>query len=197
LLQGANPWSDMAASKALDIVGKYIERGVADATDCEARDNLMWGATLAGIAFGNSGTHLPHAMSYGITHFMSDITTDGYEVDSPFVPHGFSVVVNAPSIFRYMAEAAPKRHLQAADYLGADIVDATLDDAGEIVANRIIELMKVTSTPNGLSGVGFNLEDVKAMAASSIRQTRAINNAPKVANQSDLESIYADAISYW
>ncbi len=197
LLQGANPWSDMAASKALDIVGKYIERGVADATDSEARDNLMWGATLAGMAFGNSGTHLPHAMSYGVTHLMSDITTGGYQVESPFVPHGFSVVVNAPSIFRYLAEGAPERHLEAANYLGADLVDSTADDAGEIVASRIIELMKGTSAPNGLSGVGFSSNDVKAMAASSIRQSRAIANAPKVANQADMESIYADAISYW
>ena len=27
LLQGANPWSDLAASKALEIVGQYLVRG--------------------------------------------------------------------------------------------------------------------------------------------------------------------------
>ena len=197
LLQGANPWSDMAASKALDIVGKYLVRGVADADDTEARDNLMWGATLAGMAFGNSGTHLPHAMSYGITHLMSDITTDGYSVASPFVPHGFSVVVTAPSIFRYLAEGAPRRHLEAASYMGANTQGAAPDDAGEIVANRIIELMKNTAAPNGLNAVGFGLKDVKAMSKSSIRQSRAIANAPKVANLADMESIYTDAITYW
>ena len=197
LLQGANPWSDMAATKAMTIVGKYLERGVADAKDSEARDNLMWGATLAGMAFGNSGTHLPHAMSYGVTHLMDDITTEGYSVPSPFVPHGFSVVVNAPAILRYMADAAPVRHLEAAAYLGADLNGAANDDAGEVISKRIIELMKDTSAPNGLTGVGFGLDDVKAMANSSIRQTRAIANAPKVANLSDLESIYTDAISYW
>lgn len=197
LLQGANPWSDMAATKALEIVGEYLVRGVADASDSEARDNLMWGATLAGMAFGNSGTHLPHAMSYGVTHLMSNITTEGYPVESPFVPHGFSVVVNAPAIARYMADGAPQRHLDAASYLGADLRGAANVDAGEIVSNRIIDLMKGTSAPNGLSGVGFDFSDVKAMASSSIRQTRAIANAPKVANLSDLESIYTDAISYW
>ena len=197
LLQGANPWSDMAASKALEIVGKYLQRGVTDANDTQARDSLMWAATLAGMAFGNSGTHLPHAMSYGVTHLMSNITTKGYEVESPFVPHGFSVVVNAPAIFEYMAEAAPQRHLQAANFLGADLKGAAADDAGEIVSNRIIDLMKGTSAPNGLSGVGFSKGDVKAMAQSSIRQTRAIANAPKVANLNDLESIYTQAISYW
>lgn len=197
LLQGANPWSDLAAVKALEVVGKYLVRGVTDASDGEAREQLMWGATLAGMAFGNSGTHLPHAMSYGVTHLMSEITTKDYAVESPFVPHGLSVVVNAPAICRYMADAAPQRHLQAARYLGAELKDAAADDAGEIISNRIIDLMKATSAPNGLSGVGFDHSDVKAMAKSSIRQSRAIANAPKIANLDDLESIYSDAMRYW
>ena len=197
LLQGANPWSDMSARKALEIVGVYLDRGVNDASDSEARDNLMWGATLAGMAFGNSGTHLPHAMSYGVTHLMRDITTQGYPVASPFIPHGISVVVNAPAIFQYLAEGAPERHLEAAGFLSADTVDATPEDAGEIVSKRIIQMMQQTGVPNGLSGVGFGESDVKALAESSIRQTRAINNAPKVANQSDMESIYRTAVNYW
>ena len=197
LLQGANPWSDMSARRALEIVGTYLDRGVNDASDNEARDNLMWGATLAGMAFGNSGTHLPHAMSYGVTHLMHDITTEGYPVASPFIPHGISVVVNAPAIFLYLAEGAPERHLEAAGFLSADTRDATPEDAGEIVSKRIIEMMRQTGVPNGLSGVGFAESDVKTLAASSIRQTRAINNAPKVANLSDMESIYRAAVSYW
>lgn len=197
LLQGANPWSDMSARRALEIVGEYLDRGVNDSSDSEARDNLMWGATLAGMAFGNSGTHLPHAMSYGITHLMHDITTDGYPVASPFVPHGISVVVNAPAIFQYLAEGAPQRHLEAAQFLGADAVGATPIDSGEIVSKRIVQMMQKTGVPNGLSGVGFGTDDVKALAESSMRQTRAINNAPKVANQSDMESIYSNSISYW
>lgn len=197
LLQGANPWSDMSARTALEIAGAYLDRGVNDASDSEARDNLMWGATLAGMAFGNSGTHLPHAMSYGVTHLMHDITTEGYPVASPFIPHGISVVVNAPAIFKYLAEGAPARHLEAAQFLGADAASAMPGEAGEVVSERIVQLMRQTGVPNGLSGVGFGIDDVRALAASSIRQTRAINNAPKVANQTDMESIYSNSISYW
>jgi len=197
LLQGANPWSDMSARRALEIVGEFLVRGVNDQTDQEARNNLMWGATLAGMAFGNSGTHLPHAMSYGVTHLMHDVKTDGYPVDSPFIPHGISVMVNAPAIFRYLAEGAPERHLEAARFLAADTRGAGPDDAGEIVAKRLVDLMRNTHAPNGLQGVGFGPADVSALAASSIRQTRAINNAPKVANQTDIETIYSNSVSYW
>ncbi len=197
LTQGANPWSDMAAVEALKIAGEYLVRGVADANDQEARDQLMWGASLAGMAFGNTGTHLPHALSYGVTHLMHDITTEGYDMKSPFVPHGISVIVTAPATFRYTAEAAPERHLEAAGFLQADQRGASNADAGEVVANRIIELMRETHIPNGLSGVGFAETDVAWLTDSSIRQGRAIANAPRESNRVDLENIYRDAISYW
>lgn len=196
-IQGANPFSDIAAREAMTIVGKYLERGVNDATDTQARDQLMWGATLAGIAFGNSGTHLPHAMSYGITHLMKDITTEGYPVKTPFVPHGISVIVNAPSIFRYTAEATPERHLEGARLLRADDKGATSDDAGEVLANRLVELMKATHMPNGLKGVGFDQSHIEALANSSVRQGRAIANAPRDSNLVDLQNMYRGALSYW
>jgi hydroxyacid-oxoacid transhydrogenase len=197
MIQGANPWSDLSAREALRIAGKYLARGVADASDSEARGNLMWAATLAGMAFGNAGTHLPHALSYGVTHLMDDVTTDGYPVASPFVPHGISVIVNAPSVFRHCAEGAPERHLEAAQCLGFDISDAGLGDAGEVVASRLIELMRSTDMPNGLGGVGFSKYDAKRLAASAIRQGRAIANGPRETNQNDIETIYERAVSYW
>jgi len=196
LIQGANPWSDLAARKALEIVGEYLERGVNNADDLEARDQLMWGASLAGMAFGNSGTHLGHALSYGVTHLMQDVTTDGYTVKSPFVPHGISVAVSAPAIFRYTAEAAPDRHFEAAAYLQSDLNGASPEDSGEALATRLIELMRKTGVPNGLSGVGFALEDVPALAASSSRQIRAIANSPRETNLVDIENIYSAAMSY-
>ena len=196
LIQGANPWSDLAAPRALEIAGSYLERGVAGADDREARDQLMWGASLAGMAFGNSGTHLGHALSYGVTHLMRDVTTDGYAVGAPFVPHGISVIVSAPSIFRYTAEGAPERHFEAAGFLGCDLRGATPADAGELLAGRLVGLMKNTGAPNGLSGVGFGADDVAALAKSSARQARAIANAPRETNLVDIENIYAAALRY-
>ena len=57
--QGANPWSDLGCAEALRLIGAFLERGVLDAADTEARHQLMWASTLAGIAFGNAG--LPRA----------------------------------------------------------------------------------------------------------------------------------------
>ena len=196
-IQGANPFSDLVAREAMGIVDAHLVRGVSDASDAEARDALMWGASLAGIAFGNSGTHLPHAMSYGVTHLMADVSTPGYPVAAPFVPHGISVIVNAPSIFRYTAAGAPERHLEAAGFLGADASGATPDDAGEVLATRLVALMRDTGMPNGLSGIGFDASSVRALAESSARQKRAIANAPRESNLVDMENMYRGALAYW
>jgi alcohol dehydrogenase class IV len=196
-IQGANPWSDLHAREALRIVGEYLPRGVADVSDHEARDRLMWAASLAGVAFGNCGTHLPHALSYAITNLMRDVETRDYPVPPPFVPHGISVIVNSPSVFRFTASAAPERHLQAARCLGADVRDATPDDAGEVVAERIINLMQAAEMPNGIGGIGFGVDDADSLADSAARQGRAIANAPRETSRDDIAKIFADAVSYW
>jgi len=203
-VQGANPWSDIHALEALSIMDKYFERGVKDASDIEARGQLMWGATLAGMAFGNSGTHLPHAFSYGVSHLNSEYRATQYamgnEMRGPkgaFVPHGIAVIVNSPSVFRYIADSSPERHLEAARSLGGECRDAGADDAGEVVSKRIIELMRAVDMPNGLSGLGFSKADAPALAESAIRQGRAIANAPKQIAAADVQSIFEGAVSYW
>ena len=197
MIQGANPWSDLHAREALRVIDACLERGVADADDHEARDRLMWAASLAGMAFGNCGTHLPHAFSYGVTHLMHDVVTEDYPVPSPFVPHGISVILTSPSVFRFTAEGAPERHLEAADCLGADLRDATPDDAGEVVAGRIVGLMRATGIPNGLEEVGFTADDAQALAESAFLQKRAIGNAPKETTQDDGVAIFRAAMRYW
>ena len=87
--------------------------------------------------------------------------------------------------------------MEAANFLAADSKGATQDDAGEVLSNRLIELMRDTNVPNGLSGVGFDKSHIKILAESSARQKRAIANAPRESNLTDLENMYSGALSYW
>ena len=109
--QGANPWSDVGCGEALRLLGKYFSRAVKDATDTEARSQVMWAATLAGIAFGNAGVHVPHAMSYAVAGLVREFRPSGYPQARAIVPHGMSVIVNAPAVFRFTASESPARHL--------------------------------------------------------------------------------------
>ncbi len=197
LSQGANPWSDIGCREALRLVGHYLVRAVTDASDDEARGQLMWAATLAGIAFGNAGVHLPHGMSYSVAGLVKDFRPEGYPNEEAMVPHGMSVIVNAPSVFRHTAAFQRERHLEAAALLGADAKGAAAEDAGEVLAGRIIEMMRATDMPNGIGGVGYGSADIPALIEGAFLQQRLLQNAPCNVEKESLSDLYKHALSYW
>jgi alcohol dehydrogenase class IV len=192
--QGANPWSDLGSLEALRIGGRFLVRAVRDAADAEARERLMWAATLAGVAFGNAGVHVPHAMAYAVAGLVRDYRMEGYPDDEPMVPHGVSVVVNAPSVFRWTAPACPERHLEAAACLGADVRGATNDDAAEILATTIERLMRDARVPVGLRAIGYGDADVPALVSGTIVQRRLLDNAPRAVDEAALDALFRGAI---
>jgi alcohol dehydrogenase class IV len=195
--QGANPFSDALAGEALRSVGKFLVRAVKDASDIEARTEMMFAATQAGIAFNAAGCHLPHGLSYSVSGLTRDFHLDGYPAHKSLVPHGMAVVLNNPSVWRFTAPCSPQRHLHGAACLGAETRDALPEDAGEALAERVVEMMRATGMPNGLSDLGFTLADVDALATGSEPQYRVIRNAPKEVAREDLKNLFRAAMRYW
>jgi hydroxyacid-oxoacid transhydrogenase len=195
--QGANPWSDLGCSEALRVLGRNLEPAVRDASDSEAREQMMWAATLAGIAFGNAGVHAPHGMAYAVAGLVRDFHPSGYPPDEPLVPHGMSVIVNAPAVFRFTAPASPQRHTEAARLLGADTRDAGPDDAGEVLATELIRIMRAVGMPNGLSGVGYTDHDIAALTEGAYPQQRLLQNAPREMSKPVLADLFGHAMRYW
>lgn len=195
--QGANPISDIWAAKAIEMVAANIVRAIADPEDEEARGQMLLAATFAGIGFGNAGVHLPHGMSYPVSGTVRDYRPAGYPADHPIVPHGMSVILNAPAVFRFTAPASPERHLRAAALMGADTRGATPEDAGEVLADAIVALMRRTGMPNGLSAVGFGSSDVDDLVAGTLPQHRVTKLSPRPAGEAELRDLFLDAVSYW
>ncbi|TAN47480.1 MAG: iron-containing alcohol dehydrogenase, partial [Rhodospirillales bacterium] len=192
--QGANPWSDMGSLEAIRLGGRYLVRAVTDSSDAEAREGLMYAATLAGIAFGNSGVHLPHAMSYAVAGLCHSFTAAGYENTPPMVPHGISVVLNAPSAFRFTAPACLERHLDCARALGGDIGGL---EAGEALARTLSGLMRACGLPNGLGALGYGEKDLDALAKGAATQPRLLNNSPRAVGEPELRAIFKGALQLW
>jgi hydroxyacid-oxoacid transhydrogenase len=188
--QGANPWSDLGCREAMALIGRYLVRAVTDAEDAEARHHMMWAATLAGIAFGNAGVHVPHAMAYAVAGRVRDYVPFGYPVpaDLPgLVPHGFAVAVNAPAAFQFLAHTSPERHREAARLLGSE---ADLDEA-------VADVMRDVGTPNGIEGVGYSLDDVYDLVAGAAPQRRLLDNAPMPVHEAELETLFRNALRCW
>ena len=195
--QGSNPISDLWAMESLRMVREYLPRAVADPDD-EARGQMLLAASFAGIGFGNAGVHLPHGMSYPVAGMVRDFTPEGYGSDHPMVPHGIAVIVNAPAVFRFTATASPRRHLAAAEALGASPTSAAAEsDAGAVLADTIIELMQRLNMPGGLAPLGYGSGDIPALVAGTLPQHRVTKLSPRPAGEEELSALFEDAMRYW
>ncbi len=200
--QGSNPISDIWSLEAMRIVARYLVRAVEDPSDEEARANMLLAASYAGIGFGNAGVHLPHGMSYPVSGNVKSYRAPGYfqgpGEKHPLVPHGFSVILNAPAVFRFTACARPDRHLEAAAALGATNVErAHAQDAGEILADRITWFMQRLKTPNGLREIGYNSSDIPTLVEGTIPQHRVTKLSPRAAGPEDLGKLFEESMIAW
>ena len=196
--QGSNPISDLWSLEALRLTAQYIRRAVADPADDEARASMLLASSYAGIGFGNAGVHLPHGMSYPVAGLVRTFRAPGYEaVDHAMVPHGISVILNAPAVFRFTAGASPERHLKAAGILGADIHRADPADAGRILSDQLTRLMQDLHMPNGLKALGYGTSDIPALVEGTLPQHRVTKLSPRPAGPDDLATLFENAMTAW
>ncbi len=195
--QGANPISDIWSARAVELVARHLTRALADPADDEARGAMLLAATYAGIGFGNAGVHLPHAMAYPVAGMVRDYRPPGYPADHAMVPHGMSVVLTAPAAFRFTAAADPARHLYAAGLLGAPVAGARAVDAGDLLADALLALMRQTGMPNGLSAVGYGPADIPRLVAGTLPQTRLTKLAPRPATADDFAQLFLTSMQLW
>lgn len=201
--QGANPISDIFSLQALRSTVKYLPRAVADPDDFEAQSNMLLAATLAGVGFGNAGVHLCHGMSYPISSQNPGYKHKGYQVDMPIIPHGVSVAVSAPAVFKFTGASNPERHLAAAECFGVDISQVKKESAGEVLSEALANfLVKLGDQPRGLKALGFGREHIDGLVEGTMPQARVLMLAPNLemqnvdAEREQLRGLFEEAMEY-
>jgi hydroxyacid-oxoacid transhydrogenase len=136
-------------------------------------------------------------MSYPVSGHVKRYQAAGYPADHPLVPHGMSVILNAPAVFQFTASADPQRHLRAAAALGCDVTHARAADAGRLLSDRIVWFMQRLKMPNGLSAVGYSTGDIPALVEGTLPQHRVTKLAPCPATADDLAMLFERAMTCW
>ncbi|KAI9796435.1 MAG: hypothetical protein M1835_004100 [Candelina submexicana] len=200
--QGANPISDIFSLQALRSTVQYLPRAVSDPDDFEAQSQMLLAATLAGVGFGNAGVHLCHGMSYPISGQNPGYTHPGYVTNKPIIPHGVSVAVTAPSVFRFTGASNPERHLAAAEAFGVDVSNVPRSSAGEVLGEALAQfLVKLGDQPRGLKALGFSRGHVDGLVEGTLPQKRVLMLAPNLSaevseEREQLRSLFEDAMEY-
>lgn len=86
----ANPYSDLLAKDAMKRVVSNLPVAYENGDDLEARTELAWANTLAGMTETYTGVIANHAIEHGIS---------GYY---PSIPHGFGLCITGPYLFEHI-----------------------------------------------------------------------------------------------
>ena len=141
-------------------------------------------------------------MSYPISGQNPGYKHAGYEVDSPIIPHGVSVAVSAPAVFRFTGASNPERHLAAAEAFGVDITNVKREDAGEVLAEALTNfLAELGDQPKGLKDLGFGREHIDDLVEGTIPQARVLMLAPGLrteleAEREQLRNLFDEAMTH-
>jgi alcohol dehydrogenase class IV len=186
--QRANPFSDEFARNAMRLIAPNLRRAYADAAkgggerDEEAREAMMRGATLAGLAFSNASVALVHGMSRPIgAHF--------------HVPHGLSNAMLLPAVTRFGLQAALPRYAEAARVMGI----AGDGEGDQSAAVRLVEELEALNHElNVPTPAAYGIDAARwdglleTMAAQALASGSPANN-PRVPDAAEIVALYREA----
>ncbi|HCP96663.1 iron-containing alcohol dehydrogenase [Pseudoalteromonas sp. K222D] len=114
----ANSYSDCQAIAAIKLIAPNLRKVYNDGSDEQAREAMMLGSTLAGVAFSSASVALVHGMSRPIGAFFH-------------VPHGLSNAMLLPSVTAFSIAAAPARYADCARAMGIATTQDSNDQANQ------------------------------------------------------------------
>tara|TARA_E500000178_G_C16990341_1_gene740461 strand:- start:798 stop:1934 length:1137 start_codon:yes stop_codon:yes gene_type:complete len=177
----ANLFSDTQAISAMKLIAPNIRAAFKNGKDKEAREKLMIGATLAGIAFSNSSVALVHGMSRPIGAFYH-------------VPHGLSNAMLLPTVTKFSIPSAKEKYADCARAMGIAKANDNDNDATKKLINELIKLNIDLQVPT-LKDFGVNEEDflnnLETMAVQAIASGSPGNN-PIVPSQDEVILLYKE-----
>lgn len=141
-------------------------------------------------------------MSYPVSGQNPGYKHAGYQVSSPIIPHGVSVAVSAPAVFRFTGASNPERHLAAAEAFGVDISNVKKESAGEVLADALTKfLADLGDQPAGLKDLGFTNAHLDDLVEGTIPQARVLKLAPGLAEElgeekQQLRALFEDAMTH-
>jgi hydroxyacid-oxoacid transhydrogenase len=112
-------------------------------------------------------------------------------------PHGLSVVVTAPAVFKFTSPMCPERHLEAAELLGANVTGVKLEDAGNALSDTIRQYMSDMDVEDGLQALGYSTEDIPALVKGTLPQDRVTKLSPRKFTEEHLSYIFEDSMTVY
>ena len=174
-----NPISDALAKKALALLGRNIKEAVNNPENKKARESMLLGSMLAGMAFANAPCAAVHALAYPI----------GAKFH---VPHGLSNSLVLPEVLKFNSKNVANLYCEIASDCLPDLEGKknNIDNFITGIEQLIIDL----KIPRKLKDVGIKQNDIQILAEDALKQQRLLINNPRNVNIEDAVAIYQSAL---
>ena len=176
----ATPMSDLNALAAIELIGRHLAPAVAHGGNLEAREGMLLGSHLAGLALAQAGVGAVHAMAYPLGAFYD-------------IPHGEANALLLPYVLRYNLMACPERFADMAYALAELPGDLSAMEAAAACVEEVSDLSAMVGIPTSLRQLEVPEDSVPAMAQKAMTVARPIANNPRRVSAVDLEIIYREA----
>jgi alcohol dehydrogenase class IV len=175
----ANLFSDQQAIAAMKLIAPNIIKVCQEPDNLAAKEAMMLGATLAGLAFSNASVGLVHGMSRPIgVHF--------------HVPHGMSNAMLLPTITEYSLLGAPLKYAECAKHMGLIANIENQDSAHQTLITKLKEINQILKVPTLAEfGVGKSQYDsLLGLMAEQALASGSPGNNPKIPKLNDIIELY-------
>lgn len=175
----ASGYSDAQALQAMRLLAPNLRTAFHDSGNRAAREAMMLGATLAGIAFSNASVALVHGMSRPIGAFFH-------------VPHGLSNAMLLPAVTAFSIPAAPERYADCARAMGVAAQTDSVETANQRLLAELQALNRELQVPSpGQYGIARErfFESRETMAQQALASGSPGNN-PRVPTQAEIVELY-------
>jgi alcohol dehydrogenase class IV len=179
--QGSNPLTDSLASKSIALIGENLRVAVEEPENLAAREGMALGATIAGLAFANSGVALVHALQAavgGATHSA----------------HGAGNGLLLPHVMRFNLPACLPRFARIAQLLGCELDGLSEEEQAQEAIGAVQELSRDIGIPQRLSELGLSAEQIPTVAAKGFLAQRILRVNPRGITQQQMEDLLNEAL---
>jgi len=177
------PTSDHLALEAIGLITKYLPVAVKDGKNIEARTNLAWANTEAGICESLSCCISHHSMEHALSAYY------------PEIAHGAGLIMLSVSYFSCLAEKHPARFPDMAKAMGEDVDALSEKERPFAFITALKKLIKnIGLEEEKLADYGVKREKLRTLAEnSSYTMGMLYDITPVELTLDDIVGIYENA----
>jgi alcohol dehydrogenase len=180
--RSATIFTEALALQAVRLISGNLRRAVFHGGDVEARENMLMGSLLAGLALADAGVGAAHALAYPLG--------GNYRI-----PHGLANAILIPHVMAFNLPAAERPLGLIAVSMGECVAGLSQRQAAAMAVEAVGTLCRDIGIPSDLAEIGVPRADIPVLVEGALKVTRPVENNPRTLGTSEATLIYERAFA--